>query len=251
MSNQAELKTIEKVFDSKKRIDADKTCSVHNEKYSEVSFDVYKCKSCLAEKKNQDLVEIKRLKKLEKAKKSLVLPARLERYSFENYLPKTKNAKDVLEKCRKYVSSWPDVGGALLLGGVGTGKTHLAVAICKELRENGVICHITTVNKIIRSVRSCWGKNSEKTEEEVIRDFVDYELLVVDEIGSQYASDSERIIINEIINDRYEADNKTVLIGNVSVKEASEILGARVVERVKDNGIALVFDWKSYRQAAN
>ena len=141
--------------------------------------------------------------------------------------------------------------------GVGTGKTHLAVSICKELRYKAICCKLTTVNRIIRDVRSCWGgKRKENdwgsdkviTEEAIIERYVDYGLLVIDEIGSQYGSESERIIINEIINDRYEMDAPTVIIGNVSISEANKILGTRVVDRIKDNGNVMFFEWDSHRK---
>ena len=73
--------------------------------------------------------------------------------------------------------------------------------------------------------------------------------MVIDEIGTQYGSESERIIINEIINDRYEMDRQTVLIGNVSFAEAEKILGSRVIDRVKDNGEILFFEWDSFRRS--
>lgn len=234
----------------KKRINADKTCETHGEKYKEISFDNYNCVSCLKEKEEKDRLN----HQIKDAFCKLNLPKKLDRYSFDNFKQSDKN-KLVLQNCKKYVGSWPDVGGIIMLGGVGTGKTHLAVSICKNLCSRGVYCYLTTTNKIIRSVRSSWGTPKPTddwgvvlTEELIIEKYVNHDLLVIDEIGTQYGTESERIIINEIINDRYEMDRPTILIGNVSFSEAEKILGARVIDRVKDNGEVMFFEWDSYRK---
>ena len=234
--------------DSKKRIDAEKVCDKHTEPFSEVSYDLYKCKSCAEEEMYEHLEREANRLAMEKANKALILPGRLNLYSFENYKP-SKESNPNLNACKLYVKGWPDVGGMLMLGGVGTGKTHLAVSICKALRDVAATCRMTTVNRIIRAVRSSWNKNTDDTEAKIILRYVEYDLLVIDEIGSQYGSDSERVIINEIINDRYEMDHKTILIGNVSITEANEILGKRVIDRVTHNGDLLFFEWDSYRKA--
>ncbi len=240
----------------KKRVDADKECEIHNTKYTEISFDVFRCAECEDERREKRRDLERHAESMEKANRTLVLPKKLQAYSFENYKINKDSAK-ILKDCREYVESWPDVGGILMLGGVGTGKTHLAVSICKELRDKAICCKLTTVNRIIRDVRSCWGgKRTENgwgvttviTEEIIIERYVNHGLLVIDEIGSQYGSESERIIINEIINDRYEMDAPTVIIGNVSMKEANKILGTRVIDRIKDNGNVMFFEWESHRR---
>lgn len=176
----------------------------------------------------------------------LRLPARLKLCSFDNY-EETEETSENKRKCKEYVDNWPQGGGVIMLGGVGTGKTHLAVSICKELCDKGVICGISTVTKIIRKVRSSWKNKIIETEQEIINSFLRPGLLIIDEVGSQYGTDSERITINEIVNDRYERLLPTILIGNVKMSELSEIMGARVVDRVCHEGIKLVFNWNSYR----
>ena len=75
-----------------------------------------------------------------------------------------------------------------------------------------------------------------------------YELLVLDEIGVQFGSDAEKLIMFDIINERYEAMRPTILISNLALSGLSEFVGDRIVDRMKENGGKLmVFDWESHR----
>ena len=223
----------------------DRYCEKHSQKYEEVDFKVWKCARCLLDERKKS------------AKKAYIsglitdlrIPDRFQESSFDNYQCKSTQQKNIVSRLTKYIKSYPEVGGIAMLGNIGTGKTHLAWTLCREICKKQSSCRITTVNRIIRGVRSSWSNSSKETEREIISGFTDYDLLVIDEIGSQYGTDSERIIINEIINDRYEMMKPTVIIGNLSVSEVKGILGARVYDRIIDNGEEMFFEWNSFRRA--
>jgi len=240
-------------MDDKKRIGKGDHCDKHDLDFKEIGYDNFVCPECAREAEKEAHKKKNKAIKLAEAERALMLPSRLSVHTFSNYYAKTDGQKEVKSKCIDFVENWKDSGGVVMVGGVGTGKTHLAVSICQSLRDNAVVCHLTSVNKIVRKIRSSWSKRETDdfgrvlTEDEVIRKYVKYDVLVIDEIGSQYGSNSERIIINEIINDRYEEMLPTIIIGNVSIEEAKVILGERVVDRIKSNGYALFFDWGSER----
>lgn len=190
---------------------------------------------------------------IRRAHNALKLPPRLNSHTFANYHPKNNKSAEAKKICQLYAQEH-DTGGMILVGGVGTGKTHLAAAMCKDVCDNAKSAHLTTVPRIIRDVRSSWGKNNidshgqQLSEEDIILKYAShYDFLVIDEIGSQYGSDSEKIIISEIINDRYNNNLPTIILGNVSIVEAEEYLGVRVIDRLKDNGKIIIFDWESHR----
>ena len=72
-------------------------------------------------------------------------------------------------------------------------------------------------------------------------------LLIIDEIGVQYGTDSERNILFEVINDRYEDMLPTIMISNLPLNELAPLLGERVVDRMLEGGAVLSFNWPSYR----
>ncbi|HHK7933447.1 TPA: ATP-binding protein, partial [Serratia marcescens] len=110
----------------------------------------------------------------------------------------------------------------------GTGKNHLALAIAKSVIESHQSpAAFTTALKIAREYKSTWSKTSTRTEDEVIRQFTRPDLLIIDEIGVQFGSEAEKLIMFEIINTRYERMRPTILISNQSKEELSSFFPRR------------------------
>lgn len=181
------------------------------------------------------------------------IPERFAGCSFENYQAVNNSAQNNLSILRDYASVWPqmlDAGTSLILTGrPGTGKNHLAVALAKNIIEQyQATVLLTSVMRIIRAVRSTWDKGSERSEEDVIALYTGMDLLIIDEVGIQYGSESEMIILFDILNTRYERMLPTVLISNLSLPQISQVIGDRLTDRmVEGGGATLVFDWSSYR----
>ncbi|MCK0552555.1 ATP-binding protein [Pantoea ananatis] len=178
---------------------------------------------------------------------------RFDGCTLENYVAVNDRARRNLGMLKTYAKRWPDMykaGTSLILSGKpGTGKNHLAVGLAKAvIAEHQASVLLTSVLKIIRAVRRSWGKNSEYSEEEVIAMYTDKDLLIIDEIGVQYSSDSEKITLFEILNTRYERMLPTVMISNLTPEQISMAIGDRLTDRmVEGQGTTLIFDWESYR----
>jgi DNA replication protein DnaC len=222
------------------------TCEKHGCDYTQYDWGEGTCPLCDAEK-NEHKERLKKEFHIKELKKQLNLPKRFDVCTIANYKTVTKQQQLVKDGAEEYIAKWPDIGGMVMIGGVGTGKTHIAAAICTAVCELGCSVKMTTVNRIIRNVRAAWNRNTDETEAKIIEQHSNVGLLVIDEIGSQYGSDSEKIIINEIINDRYENMLPTIVIGNLSRTEITELLGVRVYDRIMHNGIEMIFNWKSER----
>ncbi|MGQ6073474.1 ATP-binding protein [Serratia sp. IR-2025] len=197
-----------------------------------------------------------RIRTIERLKADLQIPERFAECTFENYVPDCEEAKRALKVCQAYASKWPERlqrgGGLVMCGKPGTGKNHLALAIAKSVIESHQSpAAFTTALKIAREYKSTWSKTSTRTEDEVIRQFTRPDLLIIDEIGVQFGSEAEKLIMFEIINTRYERMRPTILISNQSKEELSAFIGERVIDRMNDGGgCTLAFTWDSYRSRA-
>lgn len=184
----------------------------------------------------------------------LNIPARFEACTLQNYEPVNDDARRALKVCQAYASRWPERlqkgGGLVMCGKPGTGKNHLALAIARHaITEHQSSAVFTTALKIAREYKSTWSKGSVKTEDDVIRYFTRPDLLIIDEIGVQFGSDAEKLIMFEIINTRYERMKPTILISNQTKEELAAFIGERVIDRMNDGGgCTLSFTWESYRE---
>jgi DNA replication protein DnaC len=175
--------------------------------------------------------------------------------AWDDYKPATDTARKTLETCRQFATGFKEAletGRCLIMiGGPGTGKNMLSALICQDVAGQGFTALHTTAMKLVRRVKETWGKGSEESESQAIRNFTLPDLLVIDEIGVQFGSTAEQIILTEIINDRYEAMRPTIIISNLTVPQLEDVMGKRVVDRFYEGGgKVLVFNWASWRRRA-
>lgn len=181
------------------------------------------------------------------------IPPRFIGKTFDAYVAPDEPSRKALEACRDYAAGFPgrrQAGSSMILcGNAGTGKTHLACAIAMHvIREHGGAAVYMTVSRAFRTVKDTYRRDSDTTEQQAISFLASPDLLVLDEIGVQYGSDTEKAILFEIVNERYEAMKPTILLSNLALPALTEYAGERVIDRMKENGgRLLVFDWKSHR----
>ncbi|AZS50670.1 AAA family ATPase [Entomomonas moraniae] len=216
------------------------------------------CEQCQQEKRDAEnraeqeraAIEARRVS-IEKRLGNACIPPRFQNKGFENYLADNEGQKRALAKCLRYADQFNEnyeTGKSLLLlGGVGTGKTHLANAIAnKIIREQGRTALYSTVGNVLRLIRSTFN-NSDTRELDIYQLFSDPDLLIIDEIGVQKSSEFELTALFDIINDRYENMLPTIIISNHGPSELPNYLGDRVVDRLREGGEAIGFDWTSSR----
>ncbi len=184
---------------------------------------------------------------------SSMIPDRYKRKNFAAYEVYDIKQEAVLTACKEFADGSYE-SGIILAGINGTGKTMLCCEIIKGMivrnpHENNVYDSdwylYTEAIKIVRKIKNTWMKKT--SEQDAIDKFVKPKVLVIDEIGMQYESNTEMQFLTEIINDRYNQEKQTILSGNLTVIEMQEILGDRVIDRFKESGRVLVCDWESYR----
>ncbi|WP_312559937.1 DNA replication protein DnaC [Atlantibacter hermannii] len=169
--------------------------------------------------------------------------------SFDNYQVESKGQMKALELARKYAAEFDgNIASFVFSGRPGTGKNHLAAAICNELLLRGKSVMIITVADIMSAMKGTFSDGADTTEERLINDLSNVDLLVIDEIGMQTESRYEKVIINQIVDRRSSSKRPTGMLTNLPIKEMNALLGERVMDRMRlGNSLWVNFDWDSYR----
>lgn len=194
-------------------------------------------------------------KEREEAIGAACIPLRFRGLSFNTYVADTPEQRATLARVRDYAERFPEMreqGRGLVLGGKpGTGKTHLAASLALALVDSGAWVQYVTCMGLIRMVRETWGKDAERTERQVVKLLgQEIDLLLIDEVGVQYGTESEQHILFEILDKRYAEMRPTVLITNQDKAGFKTLIGERVADRLTQTHDWLAFDWPSYRKQA-
>jgi len=191
---------------------------------------------------------------LERAVGRSGVPRRFLDRTFENYLAATPGQRQALEVCRAYADGFEETrrrgGGLMLLGGPGTGKTHLACAILARVIRAGHTGLFLTVSAVLRIIRDAFSPRGQRSETEALALLTAVDLLVLDEVGVAIGNAAtRRAMLFDVLNERYGETRPTILIGNLTAAELEAYLGERIMERLMDLGTAMVpFTWSSHRR---
>lgn len=180
------------------------------------------------------------------------IPKRFAMRTFDNYKAESLEQSQALAVATYFAKDFDkflESGASLMFcGKPGTGKTHLAAAIANAVCSQGRSAVFMSVLKATRMVKDTWKKGADVTESQVYKGLIEPDLLILDEVGVQFGSEAEKLILFEILNGRYENVKPTIVISNLLPSEITEYLGERVVDRLQEGGgSTVVFGWESYR----
>ena len=183
------------------------------------------------------------------------VPFRFQEKGFDSFTTHIRGQADAKSKCQRYADKFPQVlksGMNLVLTGMpGTGKTHLATSILNQVMGAGHSGLFVSVSEMLRAIRASFSSKTKQSETEAFAAFIDVDLLVLDEVGVSIGDEAKRkAMIFDVLNGRYNARRPTIIIGNLSAEEMETYLGARVWDRLQEDGCPVIpFTWKSHRRS--
>jgi DNA replication protein DnaC len=244
---------------SEKSKDTKQICEKHGEVLQIISWGDRSfpgsCKQCRAEADKKEILQLEKHRtdvKLRAIANQAKIPERYKLASLSQLKPVCPNARKNILVAERYIADFEEnleMGRCMILsGGVGTGKTHTACSIAREVINRGYRARYTRFPSMMREIKATYGTDENGKESQVISEFTWPHLLVVDEIGIGYGTPYEENTFSDIMAERYDNLRPTILISNLDFAAIERSIGDRNMSRMVDRGgFILNYDWESYR----
>ncbi len=176
--------------------------------------------------------------RIEKLLAEARIPKRYEHCDLESYKPNDESQKRAKLYVQRFLEKYPNIDvGLLFLGTCGVGKTHLAVALLKQLIvEKGDPGLFYDFRDLLRTIQVSWNSISQSSELDILRPVLDVKILVLDELGANKPTEWVRDTIAHIINCRYNDKKLTIFTSNYldhPTKPGEETLTDRIGVRLR------------------
>lgn len=168
------------------------------------------------------------------------LGKRFQNRTFDNFDKRRQG--EAYKACKEFAEKAGDGSGLILMGSVGTGKTHLAASIAHYAIEHGIVTKFGNVTDIFRSLRDAFT-----TDEDILSEVQAVPLLILDDLGKENLTEWVKETLYSIINYRYEHMLSTVITTNLTMTELQNRLGSATVSRIMEMCNYIEMNGKDYR----
>lgn len=180
----------------------------------------------------------------------------LNKYTFDafdlNYYPTAseygsinpkENMRSIYDFAKNYAINFKQGSDNLvMIGNTGLGKTHLSVAIASTIIDRGfVVIYISAQNLMDKLEKEKFQKDYSASSETTFMDLIlQSDLLVLDDLGTEFSTNFTVSCIYNIINTRAISGKSTIINTNIELPKMEDIYTQRIVSR-------LICDYKVLR----
>ena len=135
-----------------------------------------------------------------------------------------------------------------MLGDRGTGKTQLAICLCRELHQRKKTFRYVTAYEMFSSIKETYRDDSQISEDVVMRYLINPELLVIDELNEANRTTWEGHVLTHLVDIRYQKERDTLLVSNYRRDQFDDAVGDSIVSRIEETGGYIECRWGSFRK---
>lgn len=148
------------------------------------------------------------------------IPRRYQHCDFSNFRDYNESLTRAAARAVRLTEAFPVVDRGLFFEGPpGVGKTHLAVAVLRQVVANrGAHALFYDTRDLLRIIRATYDPVSRATETDVLRPVMQCDLLVLDDLGAEKTTEWVEETLNLIVNTRYNERRTTVFTSNYEDK---------------------------------
>jgi len=144
------------------------------------------------------------------------IPKRYLHCTLGNFTAYNESLERAVAQAKRVADEFPAATRGLFLEGQpGVGKTHLAVAVLKQLIQTTAARGLFyDTRELLRVIRSTYDPSIRTTELQVLRPVTNADLLVLDDLGAEKTSEWVDETMNLIVNTRYNEGRLTIFTSN-------------------------------------
>ena len=212
---------------------------------------ICRCEEQMIEEEEERLLRREKLIRIEQMKAHGLQDPSLREYTFAH----DSGDNPLMSKARKYVQKWEEFKaediGLLLFGNVGTGKSFFAGCIANALLDQGIPVLMTSFPRILNTLGTLYSDERNT----YISSLNEYDLLIIDDLGSERETDYALEQIYSVIDARYRSRKPLIITTNLSLQEmknyayGNDLRYARIYDRVLEKCQPIAFTGKNYRRS--
>ena len=213
------------------------------------------------EEERRQREEAQRREEIRERLKNSGMKKRFLARTFANFVTDTAGRKAAYRTAKEYADNFAahsaNGDGLYIEGTFGTGKTHLAAAIAIQLMESGHKVIFKTADDLLADIKATFDSNGwSDTERKVTDRFKQCELLVIDDLGKEQATDWSTAQLYGIINDRYENQKPVIITTNFNENDLTAIEAPKgvgthrikaILSRLHETCGLMTMDWQDWR----